>query len=80
MRKYHDLDLAIDRLVDNVESRFSCFSLFYRKYWSIFKFQINSTKILLRKNIDLSFEVTKHKESYMSSLFEQKKCAQDVKS
>lgn len=79
VRKYHGLGPAVDRPIDGVESRFSCSPLPYREYQPVSKFRANSTKVLSRKNMVPSFEVTEHKESCMPSLSGQKGCAQDAK-
>ena len=68
MRKYHGCSYAIDRPIDSVKSRFSCFLLLCHDYWPVSEFRGHGTKILSRNNLTLSFEDTKHKETCIPSL------------
>ena len=63
MRKYYSLGYAIDRHVDGVESRFGCSPLLYYDYRPVPEFRGYGTKLLLRKNMTLSFEDTEQKET-----------------
>ena len=62
MRKYYGYSHIIDCPIDSVKSPFGCSPLLYHNHWPVSKFWDRSTKLLLRKNIALSFENIEHKE------------------
>ena len=72
MRKYCGCDYAVDHIVDGVKSRFSCSHLLYHEYRPVSKFRANKTKVLLRKNIALSFEDTEQKETCVCRVYPEK--------
>lgn len=60
--------LSIDHPVDGVARCFKHFFLLYHGYRPVFEVRANSTEVLSRRNIVLSFEDTKHEETRMPRL------------
>jgi hypothetical protein len=68
VRKYRGLGHAVDRPVDGVKSRFSCFPPALARVSACLQFRANSTKFLSIKNLVPSFEDPEHKETCMPNL------------
>jgi hypothetical protein len=79
VRKYCGCDHAVDHLVNGVKKPLLVFPLLYHDYWPVSKFQGDSTKVLLRKNMFLSFKDMECKENCMPSLSGQTRSTQNAK-
>jgi hypothetical protein len=71
VRKYYSCSYIINCPVGGFKSPFGCSPLLYYNHWPISKFRDPSMKLLLRKNIALSFEDMEYKETYVLDLSRQ---------